>query len=57
MKYVVSTSKTVDEAVAEKLLETFLEVVVAPGYSEGALSMLAKKKNLRLLEIPNMFDE
>ena len=53
---IVSLTGPVDEAVAEKLLETFLEVIVAPGYTEGALEMLSKKKNLRLLEIPNMFE-
>jgi phosphoribosylaminoimidazolecarboxamide formyltransferase/IMP cyclohydrolase len=53
---IVSITDVVDEAVAEKLLETFLEVVVARGYTPGALEMLAKKKNLRLLEIPDMFE-
>ncbi len=52
---IVSLTDEVDEAVAERLLETFLEVVVAPGYTPAALVMLAKKKNLRLLEIPEMF--
>ncbi|MGB1701420.1 MAG: bifunctional phosphoribosylaminoimidazolecarboxamide formyltransferase/IMP cyclohydrolase, partial [Nannocystaceae bacterium] len=53
---IVSLTDEVDEAVAERLLETFLEVVVAPGYTAGALEMLARKKNLRLLEIPAMFE-
>jgi phosphoribosylaminoimidazolecarboxamide formyltransferase/IMP cyclohydrolase len=53
---IVSLTGPVDESVAAKILETFLEVIVAPGYTQGALSMLSKKKNLRLLEIPNMFE-
>ena len=52
---IVSLTDVVDEAVAERLLETFLEVVVASGYTPGALELLSRKKNLRLLEIPEMF--
>lgn len=52
---IVSLTEAVDAAVAEKLLETFLEVVIAPGYSPEARELLAKKKNLRLLEVPEMF--
>jgi len=47
----------VDGALADKLLETFLEVIVAPGYTDEAREKLAKKKNLRLLEIADMFAE
>ena len=52
---IVSLTEEVDEAMAEKLVETFLEVVIAPGYSAGALERLKAKKNLRVLEIPEMF--
>jgi phosphoribosylaminoimidazolecarboxamide formyltransferase/IMP cyclohydrolase len=52
---IVSLTHAVDEGVAEKLVGTFLEVIVAPGYTHGALEILAKKKNLRVLEIPDMF--
>jgi phosphoribosylaminoimidazolecarboxamide formyltransferase/IMP cyclohydrolase len=54
---IVSLSSACDEATAEKILETFLEVIIAPGYEPGALEMLKKKKNLRVLEIPDMFVE
>jgi phosphoribosylaminoimidazolecarboxamide formyltransferase/IMP cyclohydrolase len=46
----------VDAALAERLIETFLEVVIAPGYSAEARAVLAKKKRLRVLELPQMFD-
>ena len=36
---------------ANKLHEIFLEVVIAPEYSEEALTILRQKKNIRLLEI------
>jgi phosphoribosylaminoimidazolecarboxamide formyltransferase/IMP cyclohydrolase len=35
---------------AEQVAEVFTEVVVAPGYEEGAVEVLAAKKNIRLLE-------
>jgi phosphoribosylaminoimidazolecarboxamide formyltransferase/IMP cyclohydrolase len=34
------------------MAEIFFEVVIAPAYSEGALQAFAKKKSLRLLEVP-----
>lgn len=52
---IVSLSQPVDGATARKLKETFLEVVIAPGYSVEARAILAAKKNLRVLELPNMF--
>jgi phosphoribosylaminoimidazolecarboxamide formyltransferase / IMP cyclohydrolase len=53
---IVSVSSVVDAALAERLIETFLEVVVAPGFSPRARTILATKKRLRLLEVPLMFE-
>ncbi len=53
---IVALTGEVDEEVARRIAETFLEVVIAPGYSEPARTLLRrKKKNLRLLELPDMF--
>jgi phosphoribosylaminoimidazolecarboxamide formyltransferase/IMP cyclohydrolase len=46
---VVAVNRPVDEALAQAMGETFLECVIAPGYSDGAREVLAKKKNLRVL--------
>jgi len=46
---IVALNRSVDEATAAKLKETFIECVVAPGFSDEALELLRKKKNLRLL--------
>ncbi len=46
---IVAVNREVDEALANLLVETFLECVVAPGYSAGARDILASKKNLRLV--------
>src|SRR5690606_22284105 len=41
---IVSLSVPVDEATAQRLVETFLEVVIAPGYSPEARAVLESKK-------------
>ena len=47
---VISFSTSVDDAAAEAVSSLFVECVVAPGFSEGALEILSRKKNLRVLE-------
>lgn len=47
---IVALNREVDDATAQALAETFLEAVIAPSFSAGALQTLAAKKNLRLLE-------
>jgi phosphoribosylaminoimidazolecarboxamide formyltransferase/IMP cyclohydrolase len=51
---VVSITGTVDRALAERLVSIFLEVVVAPGFDEGAREVLATKPNLRLVVDPSL---
>ncbi len=53
---IVGISETVDGPAAEEMVKTFLEVIVAPGFSSEALEIFASKKNLRLIEasiVPN----
>ncbi len=51
---IVAVNQEVDEALAEQLVETFLECVVAPSYSESARNILGRKKNLRLVSLPGL---
>jgi len=46
---VVALTRTVDAPVAEALVSIFLEVVIAPSFDDAALSILARKPNLRLV--------
>ena len=46
---VIATNVPVSVAMAEQVAEVFTEVVVAPGYEDGAVEVLATKKNIRLL--------
>jgi phosphoribosylaminoimidazolecarboxamide formyltransferase/IMP cyclohydrolase len=47
---VISFTVPVDDAAAEAVSSLFVECVVAPSYSAGALEILGRKKNLRVLE-------
>ena len=47
---VVAFTQPVTETVAEKLVDLFVECVVAPGYAAGALRHLREKEKLRVLE-------
>lgn len=46
---VVALNRRLDRAAAEKIVEIFTEVVIAPDAEEEALAIFAAKKNLRLL--------
>lgn len=48
---VVAFSGEVSEVLAKKCNETFLEIILAPKFSEGAKQVFLEKENLRLLEI------
>ena len=47
-------NRPVDKAAAEMMAELYLEVVAAPDYEEGALDVLARRKNLRILRMPGI---
>ena len=47
---IVALNRPMTADVAEALTSVFTEVVIAPGYDEGALAVLATKENLRVLE-------
>ncbi|MEU8585470.1 bifunctional phosphoribosylaminoimidazolecarboxamide formyltransferase/IMP cyclohydrolase [Streptomyces sp. NPDC048664] len=49
---VIAVNRPVSREMAEQVAEIFTEVVVAPDYEEGALEILAKKKNIRVLKAP-----
>ncbi|MER7082610.1 IMP cyclohydrolase [Saccharopolyspora kobensis] len=46
---VIATNREVSVAMAEQVSEIFTEVIVAPGYADGAVDVLSKKKNIRIL--------
>ena len=50
---VIATNRPVSLAMARQVAEVFTEVVVAPSFDEDAFALLAGKKNIRLLELPD----
>ncbi|MBH23876.1 MAG: bifunctional phosphoribosylaminoimidazolecarboxamide formyltransferase/IMP cyclohydrolase PurH [Myxococcales bacterium] len=51
---IVALNAPVHAALATALTATFLEVVAAPAFTEDALAILKRKKNLRLVEAPGL---
>ncbi|MEM7008253.1 MAG: bifunctional phosphoribosylaminoimidazolecarboxamide formyltransferase/IMP cyclohydrolase [Thermodesulfobacteriota bacterium] len=51
---IVAFNREVDEATATELAAMFLEVVIAPGYSDKALEVLSSKTNLRVMKTPDL---
>jgi len=49
---IVAFNRVVDERTVEAIGNLFLEILLAPGFTEGARRRLARKRNLRLLEVP-----
>ncbi len=49
---VIATNRPVSVAMAEQVAEVFTEVIVAPGYDDGAVEILARKKGIRILVAP-----
>jgi len=54
---IVALNRTCDAATAEQIVDSFKEVVVAPGYTDDALDVLTEKKNLRVLDVGEFGDE
>ncbi|GGJ97674.1 bifunctional purine biosynthesis protein PurH [Lentibacillus kapialis] len=48
---IVACNRTIDVDTAKQLSGIFLEIIIAPGFSDEAFTILTKKKNVRLLEL------
>ena len=48
---IIALNKKCTEDVAKEISNVFVEIVLAPSFDVGALSVFAKKKNLRILEV------
>jgi phosphoribosylaminoimidazolecarboxamide formyltransferase / IMP cyclohydrolase len=51
---VVASNRKIDEATAQAMSGLFIECIIAPGFDEKALEILARKKNLRLVDMPEL---
>ncbi|QDQ26842.1 bifunctional phosphoribosylaminoimidazolecarboxamide formyltransferase/IMP cyclohydrolase [Chitinimonas arctica] len=58
---IIAFNRTVDASTVEAVTGQFLEVLIAPAFSDEAKALIAAKKNVRVLEVPlqhgaNRFD-
>lgn len=51
---ILVANREIDKATAEEINKIFLEIVLAPSFSEEALEILKQKKNIRLLELSDI---
>jgi phosphoribosylaminoimidazolecarboxamide formyltransferase/IMP cyclohydrolase len=51
---VIATNRPVSVDLAKQVAEIFTEVLVAPGFDDGAVEILQAKKNIRLLVAPEV---
>ncbi|MGI5997114.1 MAG: bifunctional phosphoribosylaminoimidazolecarboxamide formyltransferase/IMP cyclohydrolase [Lutispora sp.] len=51
---IVAVNEEVDGRTAEELAKIFLEIIIAPSYSDEALEILKQKKNLRVLKLDSI---
>lgn len=51
---IIAANREIDEKTAEEINKIFLEIVIAPSFSEEAIKILTQKKNIRLLKLDNI---
>lgn len=51
---IVVANREIDEATAEEISKIFLEIVLAPSFSQKALEILEKKKNIRIMTLEHI---
>ena len=54
---IIAANREINEKVAKKINEIFIEIVMAPSFTEKALEILRQKKNIRILQIENIKDK
>lgn len=51
---IIAANKEIDKQTAEEINKIFIEIVIAPSYTDEALEVLRSKENIRILKLPNM---
>ena len=51
---IVAANRSIDGKTAQEMVKTFLEIVIAPEFTDEALEILKTKKNLRILRLENL---
>lgn len=48
---IIACNREIDETTAKQMSEIFLEIVIAPNFTDEALAILTEKKNIRLIKM------
>ena len=51
---IVAANREIDKATAEEISKIFLEIVIAPSFTQEALEIIEKKKNIRVLTLADI---
>ena len=51
---IVAANREIDAKTAEEINKIFIEIVIAPSFTEEAMAILTRKKNIRILELPSI---
>ncbi len=51
---IIAANRPIEAATAQAISDLFVECIIAPGFEAEALAILEKKKNLRLVQMPNL---
>ena len=51
---IIAANREIDKDTAEEMSKTFIEVIIAKSFTDEALEILTKKKNIRLLTLDNI---
>jgi len=51
---IIAANREIDVKTAEEINKIFIEIVIAPSFSEEAFAVLSRKKNIRLLKLDNI---
>ena len=51
---IIASNRTIDKETAEEISKIFVEIVIAPGFTEDAMEVLTKKQNIRILKLEGL---
>lgn len=51
---IITSNRVIDKDTAEQIAKIFIEIVVAPGFTDEAMEILTQKKNIRLLKLESI---
>ena len=51
---IVAANREIDEKTAAEISKIFLEIVIAPSFTEEAINIISQKKNIRILQLPGI---